>query len=317
MRRLLLAALLLAGTASAQTFPERPPRILGGFAAGGTSDIVNRLMAEGAAPVLGQRPIVEIRTGANGFIAAAEAVRTPPDGYNIVQCSTGLLTITPELPGANMPIDPNRDLVPIANFAHSTQIMVVGKDSPYRDVRQFIAAARARPGELTYASAGIGAVSHLSGARLAQMAGLRLVHVPYRGAALGVLDVMAGRADVIITNLGDAAQQIRGGEMRLLAFADGIGSPAYPGVPQIGEAVPGYAVSGWFGFCAARGTPEPIIGRWAEAIRAATEDPVIRRRLTESGLVPRYESPSEFSRTIAADRATWRQTIQGAGIRVE
>jgi len=317
MKKLLLAALLIAGTASAETFPERPPRILGGFAAGGTSDIINRILAEAAVATLGQRPIVEVRTGANGFIAAGEAVRSGADGYSIVQCATGLLTITPELPGANMPIDPARDLVPIANFAHSSQVMVVGKDSPLRSVADVLAAARARPGAISYASAGIGAVSHLSGARLEQLAGVRMLHVPYRGAALGVLDVRAGRADLIITNLGDAAQQIRAGEMRLLAFADGIGSPAYPDAPQIGATVPGYAVSGWFGYCAARGTPEAIIGRWAEAIRTAANDPATLRRFAESGLVARYEDPAAFSRTIAADRATWRAVIREANIRVE
>ncbi|WP_421989107.1 Bug family tripartite tricarboxylate transporter substrate binding protein [Roseococcus sp.] len=317
MRRLLLVALLLAGPASAQGFPDRAPRILGGFAAGGTSDIINRILAEAAFATLGHRPVVEVRTGANGFIAAGEAVRSPADGYTIVQCATGLLTITPELPGANMPIDPSRDLIPIANFAHSSQMMVVSKNSPFHSVAEVLAAARARPGEVSYASAGIGSVSHLSGARLEQAANIRMLHVPYRGAALGVLDVMAGRADLIITNLGDAMQQIRGGEMRLLAFADGIGSPAFPDAPQIGATVPGYAVSGWFGYCAARGTPEAVIGRWAEAIRAATADPATLRRFAENGLVARFEAPGAFSRTIAADRASWRDVILGANIRAE
>ena len=312
--RWLLALLALAAPAVAQ---ERPARILGGFAAGGTSDIVNRILAEAVAPTLGQRPVVEVRTGANGFIAAAEAARSPPDGLTIVQCSTGLLTIGPELPGATLPINPGRDLAPIANFAHSTQVMVVGAASPYRNVGDILAAARARPGTLTYASAGIGSVSHLSGARLEQLARVQLVHVPYRGAAPGVLDVMTGRADLIITNLGDAAQQVRGGEMRLLAFADGIGAPGFPGVGQVGDAVPSYAVSGWFGYCAPRGTAEPVIARWAEAIRAATLDLATQRRLAENGLVPRFEAPAQFQQTIAADRATWREVIGSAGIRAE
>lgn len=313
MRRLLLALLVAAAPASAQ----QPARILGGFAAGGTSDMVNRILAEGAAATLGARPVVEVRTGANGFVAAAEAARAPADGSTVVQCASGLLTITPELPGAQMPIDPNRDLVPIANFAHSTQAMFVAANSPFRTVEEFLAAARARPGTLTYASAGIGAVSHLSGARLEQMAGIQLVHVPFRGAAPGVVEVMAGRVDAIITNLGDAVQQVRGGTMRMLAFADGIGSPAFPDVPQISRAVPGYAVSGWFGFCAPRGTPEVAIARWAEAIRATATDPAGQRRMTEGGLVPRFEDPAAFSRTITEDRAIWGTVIRNAGIRAE
>ena len=145
--RLLLATSALLPLAivpaDAQNFPERPPRILGGFTAGGTSDLVNRILAESAAATLGTRPVVEIRTGANGFLAAAEAVCSPADGYTVVQCSIALLTITPELPGANMPVDPGRDLLPVANFAHSMQAMVVGAGSPYRTVAEFLAAAHA------------------------------------------------------------------------------------------------------------------------------------------------------------------------------
>lgn len=308
------AALALAA-APAAAFPDRPVRILGGFAAGGTSDIVNRLTAEAVSASFGQRPVVEIRTGANGFIAAAEAARSPADGHNVVQCSTGLLTITPELPGAQMPIDPARDLVPIANLVHSTQVMVVSARAPYRSVSDVVAAARARPGALTYASAGIGAVSHLSGARFAQMGGLDIVHVPYRGAALGVLDVAAGRADFIITNLGDVAGQVGEG-LRLLGYADGIGSPRFA-AGQVSEALPGYAISGWFGLCGPRGLPEPVIASWVEALRSGFAEPAIRQRLLENGLTPRFEDPAAFARTIAADRAMWGETIRAAGIRVE
>nr|WP_282572080.1 tripartite tricarboxylate transporter substrate binding protein [Roseomonas acroporae] len=308
--------LAAAAAAPAAAFPDRPPRILGGFAAGGTSDIVNRLTAEAVAPSFGVRPVVDIRTGANGFIAAAEAARSAPDGLTVVQCSTGLLTITPELPGAQLPIDPAQDLVPIANVAHSSQAMVVSSRSPYRSVGEFLAAARARPGTLTYASAGIGSVSHLSGARLARLGGLELVHVPYRGAAPGVLDVAAGRADTIITNLGDVVGQLGEG-LRLLAFADGIGSPRFPGVPQLGDSVPGYAVSGWFGLCGPRGLPAALAERWVAALRAGFADPALRQRLEENGLVLRLEDTATFARTIATDRRDWGEVIRAARIRVE
>ncbi|HEV7458181.1 MAG TPA: tripartite tricarboxylate transporter substrate binding protein [Roseococcus sp.] len=310
-----LAAGMLAAT-GAQAFPDRPIRILGGFAAGGTSDLVNRLTAEAVSGAFGQRPVVDIRTGANGFIAAAEAARSAPDGHTVVQCSTGLLTITPELPGAQMPMDPARDLVPIANLVHSTQVMVVSARSEYRSVADVVAAARARPGSITYASAGIGSVSHLSGARFAQTGRLDLTHVPYRGAAPGVVDVAAGRATTIITNLGDVAAQLGEG-LRLLAFADGIGSPRFPGVAQISETLPGYAVSGWFGLCAPRGLPEAVLGRWVEALRAGFGAPALQQRLLEYGLTPRFEDPATFARTIATDRAAWGETIRAGGIRVE
>ncbi len=318
MNRLVVAALaaITLASAPAAAFPDRPVRILGGFAAGGTSDIINRLTAEAVAANFGQRPVVEIRTGANGFIAAAEAARSPADGHTVVQCSTGMLTITPELPGAQMPIDPSRDLVPIANLVHSTQVMVVSARAPYRSVAEVVAAARARPGTITYASAGIGAVSHLSGARFAQLGQLEMIHVPYRGAAPGVLDVAAGRADMIITNLGDVAGQVGEG-LRLLAFADGIGSPRFTGVGQVSEALPGYAVSGWFGLCGPRGMPDAVVARWVEALRTGFADPALQQRLVENGLTPRFEDPATFTRTIATDRAMWGETIRAANIRVE
>ncbi|MFC4167749.1 Bug family tripartite tricarboxylate transporter substrate binding protein [Teichococcus aestuarii] len=314
---LLASAPLALSRAAEGAFPDRPPRIIGGFAPGGTSDIVARLVAEAVAPAFGQRPVVENRTGANGAIAAEAVARAAPDGHTVLQCATGLLTITPQLPGAQMPLDPAQELVPIVNVAHSTQVMVVAAQSPYQDVAGFLAAARRQPGRLSYASAGIGSVSHLSGARLAQQAGLGLVHVPYRGAALGVVDVVAGRADTIITNLGDVVAQIQGGGLRLLAFADGIGSPLFPEAPQISATVPGYAVSGWFGLCGPRGMPAGLVARWAAAVRQGMDTPEMRRRLQELGLTPRLEEPARFAETIAQDHRDWGAVIRAGGIRVE
>ena len=320
MRKILAAAALLAAVLcppAARAFPDHPPRIIGGFAPGGTSDIVARLIAEAVAPAFGQRPVVENRTGANGAIAAEAVARAEPDGYTVLQCATGLLTISPQLPGAHLPLDPRQELVPIANVAHSTQAMVVAAHAPYRDVAGFVAAAREKPGQLTYASAGIGSVSHLSGARLAQQAGLKLVHVPYRGAALGVLDVMAGRTDTIITNLGDVVSQVQGGQLRLLAFADGIGSPVFPQAGQVSDSVPGYAVSGWFGLCGPRGMAPERVARWAEAVRQGMGSPTMRQRLLEQGLTPRLEDPDDFAATVAEDWKQWGEVIRTGGIRVE
>ncbi len=312
-----IAGLLLLGLSlPAAAFPDRPVRIMGGFAAGGTGDIINRLIAEAVAPSFGQRPVVEVRTGANGFVAAEAVANSPPDGHVVVQCSTGMLTISPQLPGAKLPIDPARDLLPIANIVHSTQAMVVSSRSPYRSVAEVIAAARARPDTITYASAGIGSVSHLSGARFAQLGGLRMVHVPYRGAAPGVLDVAAGRADLIITNLGDVAAQLDQG-LRLLAFADGIGSPRYPGVGQVSDTLPGYAVSGTFGLCGPRGMPEEVVGRWVEALRTGFAEPVLQQRLQENGLTLRFENTGEFARSIERDRGLWGEVIRAGQISLE
>ncbi|WP_206929503.1 Bug family tripartite tricarboxylate transporter substrate binding protein [Roseococcus thiosulfatophilus] len=321
IRRLILggvAALLAgAGLAQAQAPFDRPTRVVVGFAAGGTTDITARVVAEGAAAELGHRAVVDIRTGGSGFIAAEYVVRSRADGGTVLLCPMGPMTISPELPGMNLPIDVGTDLVPIANVARSSYVVVTGANSPYRTLEELIAAARARPGALTYASAGYGAAQHLSGERLKRMAGIDLLHVPYRGAALAAVDVIAGRADLLITNLGDVMGQIKGGQLRLLTMGDRQGWPDFPDAPRLPDIVPGLEVIGWFGICGPRGMPEEAIARWAAAVRAGLEVPLLRQRLLDSGLAPNFEDPATFARTIARDRADWGEVIRAAGIRVE
>lgn len=312
----LLGATLLAGPAFGQP-ADRPLRIIAGYAPGGTSDITARLVAEGVAATLGQRPVVENRTGGNGFIAAEAVVRGPTDGSTVLQCPMGNMTISPEMPGMHIPIDVGRDLIPIANVARSSYAVVVGARSPYRSMEDFLAAARTRPGALTYASAGAGTAQHLSGERLKAMARIDILHVPYRGAAPAALDIIAGRADLLITNLGDVIRQIQGGEMRLLAMGDAEGWPDFPDAPRLPALVPGLQVLGWFGICGPRGMPQEAVARWAEAIRAALQDATLRRRLLDNGLAPGFEDPASFGRTIARDRAVWGEAIRAAGIRAE
>jgi tripartite-type tricarboxylate transporter receptor subunit TctC len=312
-----LVGLLFAATTAA-AFPDRTLRVVVGFAAGGTGDLVSRLVAEMAGPALGQTVVVENRTGANGMIAAEHVARgAPPDGHTVLQCPMGGMTISPELPGLRLPIDPGADLVPVANVARSSYGMVVAANSPYRSVADLLAAARARPGALSYASAGVGSAQHLAGERLKRMAGIDLVHVPYRGAAPAVVDIIGGRTDVLITNLGDVAGQIRGGQLRLLALADDAGSPAFPDAPRLSEAVPGLEISGWFGICGPRGMPEEAVARWAEAIRRGLEGEAVRRRLLDSGLAPAFEDAAAFARTIRRDRGAWGEVIRAANIRAE
>ncbi|NOG69016.1 tripartite tricarboxylate transporter substrate binding protein [Roseicella sp. DB1501] len=312
----LLGAMMLAGPAAAQP-ADRPLRILAGYAAGGTSDIVARVVAEGVAAKLDQRPVVENRTGANGFIAAEAVVRGPADGSVVLQCPMGNMTISPEIPGMHIPIDVARDLVPVANVARSSYAVVVGARSPYRSLDEFLAAARARPGALTYGSAGIGTAQHLSGERLKRMTQIDLLHVPYRGAAPAALEVIAGRTDLLITNLGDVIRQIQGGELRLLALADAEGWPEFPDAPRLPQLVPGLEVAGWFGICGPRGMPAKAISGWADAIRAALEDPMVRKRLLDSGLTPHFEDAGTFAHTIARDRQAWGEVIRAANVRAE
>jgi tripartite-type tricarboxylate transporter receptor subunit TctC len=315
MRGLLFALLLLApGLAVAQ---ERPPRIIAGFAPGGTADLVTRLIAEGIGQVTGTRVVVENRTGANGMIAAEYVARGPADGATLLQCPMGTMTIGPEMPGANLPIDPRTELVAVANVALSSYGAVTGARGPYQSFPQLVAAARARPGSITYASAGVGSAQHLTGARLAAMAGLDLVHVPYRGAAPAALDVIAGRTDLLITNLGDVMRQIQGGELRLLALADAQGVPEFAHAPRLSETVPGLEVAGWFGLCGPRGMAPASIARWGEATERALRDPTLRQRLLENGLTPLFEGPQAFTARMQRDRAAWGEAIRRANIRAD
>lgn len=316
MRRLLLlAALLLApGFADAQ---ERGPRIIVGFAPGGTADLVGRLIAEGISGVTGTRVVVENRTGANGMIAAEAVARGPADGSTLLLCPMGTMTIGPEMPGANLPIDPRTDLAAVANVALSSYGAVTGARGAYQSLSALVAAARARPGSVTYASAGVGSAQHLTGARLAAMAGLDLVHVPYRGAAPAALDVIAGRTDLLITNLGDVMRQIQGGELRLLALADAEGVPEFANAPRLSQSIPGLEVAGWFGLCGPRGMPASAIQRWAEATAQALPDATLRQRLLENGLTPIVEGPGAFAVRMQRDRVGWAEAIRRADIRAD
>lgn len=313
----LLGLLLAAGAVLAQDFPNRPPRLLAGFSAGGTLDIVARLMAEGMSPLLGQRVVVENRSGANGFIAAEAVARGPADGYALLVCPMGTMTISPQLPGATLPIDPSKDLVPIANMIAAQHAMVVAGNAPWRSLEEVVAAARAKPGTVSYATAGAGSGQQLSGAWLARMTGTEMTPVPYRGMAPAMPDIIAGRTGFAITNIGDVAGQVASGDLRLLAVASAGGSPLYPRAPLLGDIVPGFEVSGWIGLCGPRGLPKAVVDRWAGAVRRALEDPTIRSRLHEGGMTPRYEDAAALARTMQLDRVKWGRVIQEANIRAD
>lgn len=315
MRRLLLAAVaasLLAFPAAAQ---ERAIRIISGFAPGGAGDLMARLIAEYVPPLMGARGVVENRTGANGLIGAEVVARSAPDGNTVLQCPMGSMTITPNLPGAALPIDPRSELTGVANVALSTYALVVAARGPHQDVPGLLAAARARPGGLTYASAGVGSAQHLSGELLKARTGLDIVHVPYRGAAIAVVDILGGRTDFMITNLGDVMRQVTGGELRILAMGDDAGSPLFPQVRPISAFVPGLQMAGWFGICGPRAMSEDSLARWSDATRRALENPQFRERLLANGLTPNFEDTRSFNARIARDLASWGEVIRTAGVR--
>ena len=316
MLRLLLATLLLLPGLARAEFPDRPLRVIVGFPAGGAGDLTARVIAEMASTVLGQNAVVENRTGANGMIAADAVAHGTPDGYTILECPMGTMTISPNLPGQRLPVDVVTEMIPVANLALSTYGLVVAANGPYRSVAQVLAAARAQPGKLTFASAGIGSAQHLAGELLKRMAAIDIVHVPYRGGSPAIVDLLGGRVDFFITNLADVSGQIRDGSLRLLAVADDVGHPGYP-APRISADVPGFSISGWFAACGPKAMPREAIEGWVRAIRTGLDMPHFRQRLLDNGLTPNFEGPDALATRMAANRRQFRELIEAAGIRAE
>lgn len=311
----LLAAVLSAAPAFAQ-FPDRPPRIVVGQAAGGSSDVIARMMADAVSADLGQRVVVENRPGVNGAIGAEFVARSAPDGYTAFQCPMSTMSITAQLPGLGL-VDAGVELVPIANAVLSSYGLVVAPGSPYHSIADIIAAARARPGGVSFGSPGVGSAQHLSGELMNRMANVTMQHIPYRGAAPALVDLIAGRIDFMMTNLGDMTRQVQSGAVRLLAQGDPSRFPVFPDLPRIADTLPGFEVTGWFGFCVPRATPPAVIARWDEAIRKAMQDEGFRQRLTEAGFTPQYEGPEALATRLAADRAKWIEVIRAADVRAQ
>ena len=308
-----VAAVILSAPALA-AFPDKPLRIVSGYAAGGASDLISRFIAEAVSPTLGQRVLVENRPGVNGVIGAEVVARAAPDGYTVFQCPMSTLSITPQLIGVSVPLDPGTELIPVSNMALSSYGLVVAAASPHRSMADVIAAARARPGQVTFGSPGPGSAQHLSGELLMRLAGLSMQHIAYKGSAPAAVDLMAGRIDFMITNLGDVGRQVQAGQLRLLAQGDPSKFPLFPDLPRIADTVPGFEITGWFGVCGPKGMAAEALARWDEAIRAAMQDATFQKRLQDAGFTPYYEGPAAFARRLETDRKRWGEVIRAGKV---
>jgi len=291
-------------------------RFLCGFAAGGTCDILTRLLADKLGPVLNQRVVVENRTGAGGLIAAEAVARAAPDGNTVFLVSMANMTVMPVMPGTRMPIDVDRELTPIAMVANVYNILVTGPQARFQDVPSLIALARAEPGRLTYASTGNGSSQHLAAALFERMAGVSLLHVPFRGGAPAIVEMTAGRVDMMFGNMPEFLGQIRDGGLRAVAYGAPRPSPLLP-LPLVGGSVPGFEMSSWFGVAGPANMTAPVLERWTRALRQVAADPDFQRRMTESAMEITLSGPDEFRAAIQRDRARWADVIQRANIRAE
>ena len=317
---LLGAAMVLTGPpdalAQSEPYPSRVIRLVSPFPPAGAADLLSRALAEEIAPALGQNVIVENRAGAGGRVGTESVVRAAPDGYTLVMASQATNAINPAL--YNLSFDPAKDLVPVAPVASVASVLVVHPSVRANTLQELLALAKAEPGKLTFGSAGIGGATHLAMELLKTLAGIDVVHVPYRGTAPAMTDVLGGRLSMMFDTVPTALPHIQSGGVRALAVSTPQRHPALPEVPAAAEAgVPGYDAVGWYAVFAPAGTPEPIVARLSSVIKAALEKPEFRARLTAQGVDPLPGDPDEFKAFVARDRARWTEVIRAAGIKVE
>jgi tripartite-type tricarboxylate transporter receptor subunit TctC len=309
------AAALPAVSRFAQAYPTRPVRIIVGLAPGGPADIVARLIAQWLSEQLGQQFVVENRTGAATNIATEAVVRAPADGYTLlfVTAANAINTTLYEKLSFNL----SRDIVPVAGLIRAPSVLEVNPSVPAKSVPDFIAYAKANPGKLTMASSGIGTPSHVFGELFKFMTGVNLVHVPYRGAAPAVTDLLAGQVQVFFDPMPNSIEYIKAGKLRPLAITSATRSEALPDVPTVSEFVPGYEASFWFGIGAPKVTPAEIVDKLNKEVNAALADPKMKARLADLGGTPLPGSPAEFGKLIAEETEKWGKVIRAANIKPE
>jgi len=317
--RSLLAALIgLAAfdsvAAPAQDYPSKPVRIITGFAAGGIGDLGGRLLADYITRTTGQQAIVENRTGAAGTLGMDAVAKAAPDGYTLGLALNGNLVINPFIQ-KQMPFDAQKDLLPVAAIGDAPQIIAINAEVPAKTFREFQALAKAHPKTFAYGSAGPGSLPHLSAAEFARMAGIELVHVPYRGNAPAITDLIAGRIHLLSSSIGSFRPALEAGKIRLLLTATKDRLPYLPDLPTSAEAgLTGYIMSVWIGVVAPAGTPQPIVERIHALVQGMLKDPAAQKSMAAAGLDAMNMSQPEFAAFVKAEYARWEKIVKDAGV---
>jgi tripartite-type tricarboxylate transporter receptor subunit TctC len=299
----------------AQAYPARPVRIIVPFTPAGSTDIVARLMGQWLSERLGQQFVIENRPGGGGNIGTEAVVRASADGYTLLMVG-GWNAINATLYD-KLSFNFIRDIAPVAGINREPYVIAVHPSVPAKSVPEFIAYAKANPGKVSMASAGIGTPGHVSGELFKMMAGVNMVHVPYRGAAPALADLLAGQVQVAFSTIGAVIEHIRAGKLRALAVTTATRSEALPDLPTVGEFVPGYEVSNWFGVGAPKATPAEIVEKLNKEINAGLADPKMKARLADFGGTPLVVSPADFAKLIAEETEKWGKVIRAANIKAE
>ena len=307
---------LLPGAAQAQDYPVKPIRMIVGVAPGGATDILARAVGARLAEVFKQQVVVENRPGANHIVGGEITARSPKDGYTLQMIPEGFVINASMY--AKLPFDPVKDFSPVAIVALVPNVLVVHPSLPTRNVKEFIAIARARPGQLSYGSSSVGSPSHMSGELFAVMAKINYVHVPYKGQSLALVDLMGGHIQFLFPSIPAAVQHVRARKLVALGVTTAQRATALPDIPTIAEAaIPGYEVSGWYGVIGPAGLPPAIVARLNKEINANLLIPETRKQMASEGAEPRTATPEEFGAAMARDRLKWAKVVAAAGLKVQ
>jgi tripartite-type tricarboxylate transporter receptor subunit TctC len=308
-----LAVLFLPGLAAAQNWPTQPIRIVVSSGAGGTADILARMMGDRLSPLLGQAVVIEDRPGAGGNLGAALVARTAPDGYTLLMSGQPTHSVGPHL-FKHLTYDPMRDVPPVAMIAVAPNLLVVNASLAVRSLADLVALAREKPGQLTYSSAGNGTSGHLAAELLKTMAHIDIRHVPYKSGPEAVTGVLAGDVSFMFFTVPSVLPQVEGGKLRALAITSATRSALVPNVPTVAEeGFPGFEVLAWDALFAPRGTPEPIVARLDAELEKILQMPDVRTKMAELGAEPRYMSAADLTRFVEIESPKWGELIRASG----
>jgi tripartite-type tricarboxylate transporter receptor subunit TctC len=310
-------SLVAAGEAVAQTWPAKPIRIVAPSTPGDAPDVIARMVADKLSVALGQQVVVENRPGAGGVVGSEVVAKAAPDGYTLIMGNAGSHGINAAV-YARLPYDIQRDFAPVSQIAIAPNIFVVNPEIPAKTIPEFIAYAKGRPGQLAYASGGNGSSAHMSMELFKSMAGIDLIHVPYKGSSPALTDVMGGQVAVMSVNMPPAVPLVKAGKLRALAVTTRTRSPLMPDVSTVAESgLPGYETVAWFGVLAPAGTPKEIVNRLSAEIAKIARSPEMRERLLSMGAEPVGGTADEFAAVMARDIAKWTTLAKAVGIKVD
>jgi tripartite-type tricarboxylate transporter receptor subunit TctC len=322
MKRHRLAAIagvvlaVLAGVAAAQEFPSKPIRLFVGFVPGGSTDILARLVAEQMGKTWGQQVVVENRGGAVGLLAADIVAKAPADGYTLLMAISNHV-IAPSV-YLKVPYDTIGDFAPVGMVGTSPFLVLANNDLPAKNLQEFIALAKSKPGALNFATPGVGSIQHLSNELLNSMSGMKMVHVPYKGGVPALIDTISGQAAVTFVTPAQALPQVKAGKVRALGISSAKRSPVLPDVPTVAEAgVPGFEAVVWFSVIAPAKTPRPVISRMNAEIARMAGTPEVRERMATLGVDPASSTPEQLGETMRNDLRKWADVVKQAGIKPE